>query len=80
MESRKLHICLKVTKMGSAIYKGHRIDYKGVGALRGQRHIPSKILLEDPPPPRNNVLLTSVNKGLVNGDLPAIFGELSPDI
>ena len=51
MESRKLHICLKVTKMGSAIYKGHRIDYKGVGALRGQRHIPSKILLEDPPPP-----------------------------
>ena len=21
---------------------GHRIDYKGVGVLRGQRHIPSK--------------------------------------
>ena len=26
--------------MGSLI--GHRIDYKGVGVLRGQRHIPSK--------------------------------------
>ena len=38
--SRKLHICPKVTKMGSII--GHRIDYNGVGALRGQRHIPSK--------------------------------------
>ena len=40
--SRKLHICLKVTKMGSII--GHRIDYNGVGAmrgLRGQRHIPT---------------------------------------
>ena len=38
--SRKLHICPKVTKMGSII--GHRIDYNGVGALRGQRHIASK--------------------------------------
>ena len=38
--SRKLHICPKVTKMGSII--GHRIDYNGVGALRAQRHIPSK--------------------------------------
>ena len=37
---RKLHICPKVTKMGSII--GHKIDYNGVGALRGQRHIPSK--------------------------------------
>ena len=40
--SRKLHICLKVTKMGSII--GHRIDYNGVGAMRGlkgQRHIPT---------------------------------------
>jgi len=33
--SRKLHICPKVTKLGSII--GHRIDYNGVGALRGQR-------------------------------------------
>jgi len=40
LASRKLHICPKVTKMGSLI--GHRIDYNGVGALRGQRHIPSK--------------------------------------
>ena len=38
--SRKSHICPNVTKMGSII--GHRIDYKGVGALRGQRHIPRK--------------------------------------
>ena len=30
----------KVTKMGSLT--GHRIDYNGVGALRGQWHIPSK--------------------------------------
>ena len=56
--SRKLHICPKVTKMGSIIghridYKGvggsesiigHRIDYNGVGALREQRHIPNKNL------------------------------------
>ena len=39
---RKLYICPKVTKMGSII--GHRIDYNGVGALRGQWHIPSKNL------------------------------------
>ena len=32
--------CSKVTKMGSIV--GHRIDYNGVGVLRGQRHIPSK--------------------------------------
>ena len=32
---RKLHICPKVTKMGSII--GHKIDYNGVGALRSQR-------------------------------------------
>ena len=30
----------RVTNMGSTI--GQRIDYNGVGALRGQRHIPSK--------------------------------------
>ena len=36
----KLHICQKVTKIGSII--GHRIDYNGVGALRGQRHVSSK--------------------------------------
>ena len=44
---RKLHICPKVTKMGSII--GHRIDYNGVGALRGQRHIPSKNWPKYPP-------------------------------
>ena len=46
--SRKLHICPKVTKMGSII--GHRIDYDGVGALRGQRHIPSKNCNPSTPP------------------------------
>ena len=30
----------KVTKLGSVL--GHRIDYNGVGVLRGQLHIPSK--------------------------------------
>ena len=34
------YICPKVTKIGSII--GHRIDYNGVGALRGQPQIPSK--------------------------------------
>ena len=33
-------MCPKVIKMGSII--GHRIDYNGVGALRGQQHIPSE--------------------------------------
>ena len=37
---RENYISPKVTKMGSII--GHRIDYNGVGVLRGQRHIPSK--------------------------------------
>ena len=47
--SRKLYICPEVTKMGSII--GHRIGYNGVGALRGQRHIPSKNLPKYPRPP-----------------------------
>ena len=34
------YICLNLTKMGSIIY--NRIDFNGVGALRGQRHVPSK--------------------------------------
>ena len=33
-------ICPKVTKMGSIV--GHKIDYNGVGVLRGQRYIPNK--------------------------------------
>ena len=36
----KITYLLKVTKMGSII--GQTIDYNGVGAQRGQRHIPSK--------------------------------------
>ena len=47
MGSRKLHICPKGTKMGSII--GHRIDYNGVGALRGQLHIPTKDQPKYPP-------------------------------
>ena len=46
--SRVLHICPEVTKMRSII--GHRIDYNGVGALRGQRYIPSKNLAKYPLP------------------------------
>ena len=39
--SRKLHICpVTNSKVGSIT--GHRIHYNGVGALRGQRHIPRK--------------------------------------
>ena len=45
--SQKLHICPKGTKMGSI--NGHRIDYNGIGALRDQRHIPSKNLPKYPP-------------------------------
>ena len=52
--SRKLHIFPKVTKMGSII--GHIIDYNGVGALRGQRHVPAQQkltqLTQVPPSPR----------------------------
>ena len=39
----------ELTKMGSII--GHRIDYNGVGAARGQWHIPSKNLPKYFPPP-----------------------------
>ena len=45
--SQKLHICPKGAKMGSI--NGHRIDYNGIGALRDQRHIPSKNLPKCPP-------------------------------
>ena len=44
--SQKLHIWPKVTEIGSII--GHRIDYNGVGALRGQRRIPCKNLPKYP--------------------------------
>ena len=42
---RELHVCPKVAKMGYII--GHRIDYYGVGALRGLRLISSKNYLLD---------------------------------
>ena len=44
--SRKLHIYPEVAKVESII--GHRIDYQGVGDLRGQRHIPQQILTQVP--------------------------------
>ena len=51
MGSEKLHICSKVTKMGSII--GHRIDYNAVG------NIHSKNLPKYPPPspPRGDKVL-----------------------
>ena len=42
--SRKLHICPKVTKMGSII--GHSLDYDGVETLRGQRQITQQKLTQ----------------------------------
>ena len=38
--SRENYIFPKVNKMGSIL--GNRIDYNGIGVLRGQRHIPRK--------------------------------------
>ena len=49
LESRKLHICPKVTRVGCII--GHRIVSYGVGALRGQSHTPQKLTQVPPPPP-----------------------------
>ena len=46
---RENKIFVQMTKMGSII--GHRIDCNGVGALRGQRHIPTNINPSTPPPP-----------------------------
>ena len=43
--SRKLHICPKVTKMGSII--GHSLDYDGVETLRGQRQITQQKLTQE---------------------------------
>ena len=50
---KKIHICPKVTKMGSII--GHKIDYNEVGVLRGQWHIPSKNLPKYPPSGKQNL-------------------------
>ena len=44
----KITYLTKVTKMESII--SHRIDYNGVGALRDQRHIPSKTYPKYPTP------------------------------
>ena len=67
LRSRKLHICPKVTKMESII--GHRIDYNRVGALRGQRHIPSKNL-----PPTQKY--PAGFAGYINFNLQTRSGEL----
>ena len=45
----KITFSQKVTKMGSIT--GHKIYYNAAGALRGQRHIPSKTEPKYPPPP-----------------------------
>ena len=42
--SWKLHVCQKVTKMGSKT--GRRIDYNGVGALRGKQQTATWILAD----------------------------------
>ena len=48
--SGKLHICPKVTKMGSIV--GHRVDYNRVtGSERPAGHT-QQILTQVPPPPR----------------------------
>ena len=60
--SRKLHICAKVSKMGSII--DNRIDYNGLGAQRGQRHIPSKNLAP-PLGPEVNIHATNGNLNLL---------------
>ena len=53
----------KVTKMGSII--GHRIDYNGVGALRGQQHTPSKNLTHESPPPNPAIPLGNRNPQMI---------------
>ena len=72
MGSRKLHIYPKVIKMRSIF--GHRIDYNGVGVLRGQRHIPnlSKVT---PPPTRGGQSseFTYINKGNLHYELRNSF-------
>ena len=45
--------------MGSII--GHRIDYNGLGALRGQQHIPSKNLPKYPPSPTGMLVACEYN-------------------
>ena len=40
IQSKKKGSIHKNRKLGSVV--GHRIDYNGVGVLRGQLHIPSK--------------------------------------
>ena len=42
---QSLHVCPRVTEMGSTHVIGHIIDYHGVEALRGQQHIPSYLRL-----------------------------------
>ena len=40
LEGRYQHVLPKETKMGSII--NHRIDYDGVGVLKGQQQMPHK--------------------------------------
>ena len=57
--------------MGSII--GHRIDYNGVRALRGQQHIPSKHLPQYPPgAPLLHLPLVSPSVGLWHQETEAV--------
>ena len=49
--------------MGSII--DNRIDYNGLGAQRGQRHIPSKNLAPPPLGPEVNIHATNGNLNLL---------------
>ena len=76
MGSRKLHTCPKVTEIGSII--GHRIDYNEVGALRGQRHIPTAKInpIKPPfpaPPPSPPRVSWEPNFGLDETRIPLIL-------
>ena len=72
---KKLHICPNVTKMGSII--GHRIDYNGVGALRGPRHISRQNNPNTHPPPPPGYQLIASRVALIFTD---IITEFTPCI
>ena len=61
---RENYIFPIVTKMGSIF--GHRIDYNGAGALRGQRHVHNqqKLTQVDPAPDQFGALIPRVWKGI----------------
>ena len=68
--SRKLHICLNVTKMGSMATYGHKIDYNGVRVCeRPAAHTQQKLTQVPPAPPlgySGKPLHYSVNRDFFN--------------